>query len=1055
MIRSIQRAFVVLTIVLVGGLRADSSSSRPAAESAALQPASSPFEPMGVLSGRITDDQGKPVTDANVTLTGPSRQRTTTDEDGVYAFDGIRGDGDYRIEIKSDQCAGYTSYNEMPVVFLRAEGQVVKHFRLPRAGRIKAKVVDGAGQPLAGAELLVSKAGRHFGGSIGNMDSPKTDRDGSASIGGLTPKVGYLIIAMYDEMAPAGTTVFVDESGKTVETTLALVPGTTVKGRAICSDGKPAAGWKIQPTPIWWTDLRCPSAFDIDDEGNFELENIGPGDYNIQIMIPEGTRSFSGLNVMSTNLPPAGGSLEVRVPRPSPGSVVSISGTIHYTGERPKQGISVTAMSEKNEHHWAQVNADQDSFAIEQLTPGLYELRFESSGLKEKIIKNVKAPTENLEVELEVVGKPILSGMVVDAVTGKPVEQFRVRARKLRTLSGPNYVPDSQWRSQSAEDGAFSTEVVGPGVYQVQISAEGYAWALSREINTDQDPRDGIKIELKKGITLSGQVVDESGKPISGAKVIPLSKAAGIMDRALSMFVTQEGAVETVDGRFSLDNLSPGKETLKATHPDYCFTVTDEFKLAEGATPQDIRIILTTGGTVCGHVYDSEGQPAAGVQLAFQDREGYGGFGDEEAGRLATTITDASGAYEVKHLPPQAVFINRSDRWTGQGVVRQTVLPKQNDTRIVDFGGSSPVKGRILVNGRPLANTRLQLGGDNPHFGAFQMYGMTDANGAFTFRGPTPGRWRLYHMLESRRQEWAKVADVEVTGTDLDLGTIDRKTGKVQVRLEVKDASQLEGVRVSLREYKPGQNWGNQVGVLKSRQNVNEPFVFEQVPPGEYDVQAYRPDYSVSRKRATLKPGEEAVMVSVPLYAGTGKVELVVSDKDAIQSLQMIRLCSRKGDLDTALSLNDSGNRLAENLPAGEYAIMNWHGRDATPIHEFKLAEGERKVIDLARLASTAPADAPLPIGLLRVGVFSEAGLALPGAQAWLEGPAGRIEPSLVSDRTVFFNGPPGDYTLHVSRPGYEPVSRPARLQVVDPTRGQAKEVDLTVELKRAKRSGS
>ena len=47
---------------------------------------------------------------------------------------------------------------------------------------------------------------------------------------------------------------------------------------------------------------------------------------------------------------------------------------------------------------------------------------------------------------------------------------------------GPNYVQDSKWIQVSDATGQFDIELVGPGVYQVQASADNYAWLWSDPI---------------------------------------------------------------------------------------------------------------------------------------------------------------------------------------------------------------------------------------------------------------------------------------------------------------------------------------------------------------------------------------------------------------------------------------------------------------------------------------------------------------------------------------------------------------------------------------------
>jgi hypothetical protein len=228
--------------------------------------------------------------------------------------------------------------------------------------------------------------------------------------------------------------------------------------------------------------------------------------------------------------------------------------------------------------------------------------------------------------------KPALKGTVVDTKTGEPIRKFRVRARKLQTLRGAHYVQKDQWMHFENERGEFGVETVGPGVYQAQAAAEGYAPVWSQEINTDS--AEPIVMTLTSGGAIAGRVVDVEGRPITSAKVIPLSIAGGAMPTTKDTFVCEDGAVETVDGAFTLQNLPAGEETLKTTHPDYAFRIVENVRVVGGMTTQAVDIVLTQGGTVEGYVYDDKGVPQGNEVLYFRTTAA-SGSGDGRPGGWA------------------------------------------------------------------------------------------------------------------------------------------------------------------------------------------------------------------------------------------------------------------------------------------------------------------------------------------------------------------------------------------------------------------------------------
>ncbi len=68
------------------------------------------------------------------------------------------------------------------------------------------------------------------------------------------------------------------------------------------------------------------------------------------------------------------------------------------------------------------------SFTLSDLEPGTYRITFDSPQLETKILEKVKVPGELPVIELKMVGKPRLRGVVVDGGSGKPIPQFAVQS---------------------------------------------------------------------------------------------------------------------------------------------------------------------------------------------------------------------------------------------------------------------------------------------------------------------------------------------------------------------------------------------------------------------------------------------------------------------------------------------------------------------------------------------------------------------------------------------------------------------------------------------------
>jgi protocatechuate 3,4-dioxygenase beta subunit len=527
---------------------------------------------------------------------------------------------------------------------------------------------------------------------------------------------------------------------------------------------------------------------------------------------------------------------------------------------------------------------DEGTFTFENLTPGVYRIQFESTTIEPVTLENIKVPGGEFPavIELKVSGKPKLAGRVVDAETDKPITHFAVRVNKTETLGkGPNYVQNAHWTQVSNPDGKFEIELVGPGVYQAQVSLDGYAWAWSPQVRVEKPGGTGnVEIKVTRGGSLSGQVVDAAGKPLAGAKVIAFSMAKAIGMRMEGRFEGDAGAVVTdAQGKFKLEHLAAGAEKLKVVSERYAPRVVDKLKVDEGKDTAVPTIALTSGGSVEGVVYDEGGKPQAGATLEFQDASGYGGSDDQLAGRLATVTTDANGRYRVEHLQAgEIVYVNIADPWQRHGVTRRVVRPVEGQTAKLDFGGTTPVTGR-LVNGRkePIPRAKIELSVQSPHFGAVMVVSQTDDAGKFAFVGPPPGHYQLYFMTPSeRRSEWVRLRDVDVTDQPLDLGEVVNEAGGVAIEVTADDPADLKSLKyVTISTDLPNRPYQESVARAAPDATGANVWRAKDVPAGKFRVRAhFGEERHVIVARFERKPGQAETTVKLHAPAATATLNV-------------------------------------------------------------------------------------------------------------------------------------------------------------------------------------
>jgi hypothetical protein len=619
------------------------------------------FTARGVLSGLVTDAKtGEPISDAELRISGDGQvYEAVTDANGFYYLDGIDEQGNYAITVFSDEYIG-VRYRGAPSVILRGTRQAVKHFELRRGFEVDIGIVDEFGEPVEGVNLFGSwmsgyKRGRYF-----------TDENGLATLGAIESQIEHSVTAVHDDFALGW--VWTKEGDVEGYYEIVMQKGVSVRGYAAYSDGVPAGGLRISAHPYWGHRSKASRrTYPIDPNGYFTLDHVLLRERGHEIMIhsPYGVYGEDTTRIRHEKLPLKDDDLlVVTVPKKSPGSLPSISGTFTIAGQERNttcEYVYIQAESSGPDHRYynvATVSPDEGTFTVDSLNPGVYTLTFSGPNLEWKRIERVEAPSSDLEVELRYAVRPELTGAVVRSDTGKPVRRFMVQARKLKTLRGFADRQSDFWYEFDDTEGRFRIKTVGPGIYQIQVAAEGFARTWSEEINTDQNWP--VVIELVRGGTIKGKVIDDGGRAIDGAKVIPLSKAGGKSKETSDRFVSEEGAVRTKKGSFLLENLRAGRESIKVTHSDYGSAVVRDIEVVEGKTTEPVEVVLAKGGTVEGYVYDMHGKPQADTKLYFQNSlSQYSAFGemDEKAWLLATAMTDSKGFYRVEHLPEQMLYV--------------------------------------------------------------------------------------------------------------------------------------------------------------------------------------------------------------------------------------------------------------------------------------------------------------------------------------------------------------------------------------------------------------
>lgn len=352
----------------------------------------------GAIVGRVVTPLGQPVGNALVHISGSNLTRiVVADANGQFEAGRLR-DGDYRIQSGR---AGFlvpdpnAQQNTGTARMLHVGGDTRVHdieLVLARAGAIEGAIVDSAGEPFQGVlvrALRVQSDGERTVATLATQPRLTDDR-GRYRLFGLPPG-SYVIVASIDASEPAAAaaaagrsrapgfapvyypgTAHVESAQQVhvelgsaiagVDWTVAVTSAVRVTGTALNSSGNPLLGRvSLGVSHRSGGVAPEPRVAQIGAEGVFELADVAPGDYVLQVQGDPGpgTRAEFGaeyITVAENDPPPlriktsAGATLEGRFVAEGGASLPMRAQSIHAApmdvdrsppGGRGPQGLSV------------------------------------------------------------------------------------------------------------------------------------------------------------------------------------------------------------------------------------------------------------------------------------------------------------------------------------------------------------------------------------------------------------------------------------------------------------------------------------------------------------------------------------------------------------------------------------------------------------------------------------------------------------------------------------------------------------------------------------------
>jgi RNA polymerase sigma factor (sigma-70 family) len=878
------------------------------------------------LSGHVLDRQGKPIAGAVVSLSGSSNASATTDAQGRYAFDSAKlSDGKCQLGV---MLMGYQSVDGLnggsPELLVSAQTRTIRDFVLDRGVEVTVAVHDAQRKPLPNAGVYLYRENEH----LRQWSRILTDAQGAVGFTLPPSHSPWTVMVSLDGYAPAHQQIIAESIDQPIHAGITLPKGISITGIAFCNDGKPANRWSISAAPTWFNHyLSVPDSV-IRPDGRFTLEHVSPGDYHIAVLNRQ-AESSPYVSVGTFTFPKS--SLRLDIPAPSIDSLPALTGKVVLDNQM-QYDLFVTVTSDspdfaprlqmlKQNGYLRRGDARKGiPFKIADLPAGIYQLHFHGEEVESTVLNGIKVPCEPLVVKLKVIGNPHLLGRVLDP-SGQPVEHFAVRI--LQDSNG-GYAQDARWLQISDPEGRFDFELARTGTYQAQVSADGYVWSRSEPTAVAQHgERAETVVHLTTGGGIRGSVVDLSGHPIAGAKVIPLSMAQSPVG-APTRFFGEGGAVLTdIAGNFVIDHLAVGPETLKIFSANFTALVVPNLTIAQGNITDAGKLAMAVGGSVDGIAYDELGRPMAGELIEVQDDQHYHFFEDEHAAQLiASALTDSSGHFRFDHLPSQNVYVVKSYMSSNPtGLLRRMTHPTDGQATRLDLGGTQAVHGRLIANGKPVAGVGLTFSIGDPSSGETIISGLTGSDGRFTFFGPPPGLYTLSRDVASPYRRLA-IADLTITPTTNDIGDVVQDTNSLSIEVKANDPEELANIDEIDIERTDSDHWWAR-NITAAKRDTSEPSIWRaaDVPAAPLRLVVWMKGENPRRKyfvTPNRKPGAAPAPLQIRLPAADAAMSFHLKiDKGSMQIL-------RSDDGANEISVyEDAPSPCVVGVPPGNYFFID------------------------------------------------------------------------------------------------------------------------------------
>lgn len=523
------------------------------------------------------------------------------------------------------------------------------------AAAIRARVVDGAGHPVSGAELVAESAETLGDGQAPAAREPaahgRSDADGRVAIEVPADEVLVLHVTHREFPRTVVATRWTARAGESAELgdlVLYSRPGILVEVRDAAG---PVEGARLELAPAI-DDAFLPGHATLaarryavsGPDGSALLHAVDAGSYTLRVDSP-----LHATWVGTVDQPPAPST----IPRHAVQLVrgLMVRGRTYDPEGAPLGNVRITACPVGQGGPVVQTRSGSDgAFRLGGLAGGYHELSADHLEYGTLSYGPVPAGAGTTEVELRFPSTGVLQGVILGG--GQPIAGAHVHVEREDgwplVRAGRQITP----HARSDAKGRFRLRGLPPGRFRVRAESEG--WSPTSSGPHEPDGPD-LRIEMVPPTEVRGLVLGPDGRPIRNATVLLLDHnddGSGLAALLLSATGPGPALPRTAtreDGTFVLTAAPRGAWRLAVRASGLAPGVR---RITLREAPLDLGTVrLTSGATVLGTALDAEGRPLAGVTVCLDPLPDPGGPAGEDLRTPSTGRSDASGAFRLGPVP--------------------------------------------------------------------------------------------------------------------------------------------------------------------------------------------------------------------------------------------------------------------------------------------------------------------------------------------------------------------------------------------------------------------